>query len=429
MQCRVGYDWRRRSSWPHLQRGPSPLRPQLATPLARRLSAVLVGLLALVPAGATAQVEAPIPGDPSAGRRIFVARGCVRCHSIWGSGGTLGPDFAVVGAGRSLQQLAGLFWNHTPRMIETVRHRGVQWPTLSETELADFISYTYYVKLFDEPGDPALGERWFREKGCSRCHGVREGERRIGPSLRGYARYIAPIMLAQGMWNHGATMRGVQAAQGIPMPTFAGREMADIQAYIRRASDLAERQIVFLEPPDQNLGRELFARKQCVACHGPAGRGTAFGPDLREATQRLRVSEIAGELWNHSARMTAVMRERGIPFPRLDGNEMAHVIAFLYYLRFYEAGGDVEAGELVFFRKGCASCHGRTGRPAIGPDLSASAAVRTSLGLATAMWNHAPAMYDLIEVQGVEWPSFQGDEMRDLTAYLRDLAARRSGSP
>ncbi len=82
---------------------------------------------------------------------MFVERGCVRCHAIWGNGGTLGPDFATLGAAHSMQQLAGLFWNHTPRMIETVRRRGFQWPTLTETELANVLSYLYYVKLFDEP--------------------------------------------------------------------------------------------------------------------------------------------------------------------------------------------------------------------------------------------------------------------------------------
>jgi hypothetical protein len=114
---------------------------------------------------ARAQDGQVIPGDPIEGRRIFVERDCQRCHAVWGNGGTLGPDFAVVGAGRSLQELAGLFWNHTPRMIETVRSRGYRWPTFTEEELADIISYIYYIKLFDEPGDPDLGERWFGDKG------------------------------------------------------------------------------------------------------------------------------------------------------------------------------------------------------------------------------------------------------------------------
>ncbi len=387
-----------------------------------RTLAVFVVCSPMAPPASWAQSPQSFIGDPTAGRRIFVERGCEDCHSIWGNGGTLGPDFALVGAGRSLQQLAGLFWNHTPRMIQTVRQRGVQWPRFTETELADIISYIYYVKLFDEPGDPDLGERWFREKRCVECHAVGGTGASVGPALDDYARYIAPIVLAEGMWNQGPAMQAQQAALGIPMPIFVGRELADIQAYIRRNSTLRERDLVFLEPPDPNAGQQLFASKGCIRCHGAGGGGTRFGPDLHGATQRLQVSEIAGQLWNHSFQMAAAMRARGIAFPQFQGTEMADVIAFLYYLRFHETGGDVRGGELVYVQKGCSNCHAGTGRAAIGPDLARSETVLTLLGLATAMWNHAPGMYDVIQVEEVEWPRFEGDEMRDLSVYLRSLA-------
>lgn len=386
------------------------------------LAASAAGLIGLGAAPGYGQTELEFPGDPVAGRHIFVDRGCVRCHSIWGNGGSLGPDFALVGAGRSLQQLAGMFWNHTPKMIETVSRKGFQWPTFTEEELADIISYIYYVKLFDEPGDPEMGERWFREKRCVECHSVGGRGGHVGPALDKYARYVAPIALAQGMWNKGPTMRAAQAARGVPMPTFVGREIADIQAFIRRNSKLRGRQVVFLEPPDPNKGKRLFTAKQCVRCHGRDGSGTAFGPNLKTATQRLRVAEIAGELWNHSFKMTEAMRRRGITFPRFQGNEMADVIAFLYYLRFYDTGGDPRAGEKVFVRKGCANCHRGDGRPRIGPDLSKSRAALSPLSLATAMWNHAPAMYARSKMEKVEWPRFEDDEMRDLALYLKSLA-------
>jgi cytochrome c2 len=366
--------------------------------------------------------QATFPGNPTAGRQIFLERGCVRCHSIWGNGGTLGPDFAIVGAGRSKQQLAGLFWNHTPRMIETVRRRGVQWPTFTEAELADIISYVYYVKLFDEPGNADLGERWFREKRCLECHSVGGTGGRVGPTLDRYAQYIAPIMLAEGMWNHGPAMQARQSARGVPIPSFVGREMADIQAYIRQASALGARNVMFLPPPNPGNGRQVFATKGCTRCHGPGGRGTAFGPDLRTATVRLRLSEIAGVLWNHSFQMSSAMRARGFAFPQFQGTEMADVIAYLYYLRFNEAGGNARQGARVFERNGCANCHARDARPSIGPDLSRSQAIRTLLGLATAMWNHAPAMFDRAQMERVEWPRFEHDEMRDLAEYLKSLS-------
>jgi cytochrome c2 len=371
---------------------------------------------------AWAQPVALYPGDPTAGRRVFVDRDCARCHAIWGNGGTLGPDFATAGAGRSLLQLAGLFWNHTPGMIETVRSRGFDWPTFTEEELADVISYIYYVKLFDAPGDAESGERWFREKRCVDCHSVGASDDRI--SLDDYAPFIAPIALAQGMWNHGPGMQAELEGMRISMPIFVAREVADIQAYIRRASSLRDRNVELLQPPDPNEGRQLFAAKRCTACHGAAGEGTAFGPELRTATQQLTVSEIAGRLWNHSALMEQAMRTRGVGFPRFDGSEMANLIAFLYYLRFYETEGDVQIGERLYVQKGCAACHGRD-QASVAPALSESEAVLSPLGLAAAMWEHAPSMFDLVEEENREWPRFEGDEMRDLSAYLRALGAEQ----
>lgn len=396
----------------------------VAGPLALLLSAPAGGAL-----GQVDDAGVVFPGNPFEGRRLFVERACYRCHAVWGNGGTLGPDFATAGAGRSLHHLAGTFWNHTPRMIEADRERGLKWPTFTETELADVISYIYYVKLFDPPGDARLGERWFVEKRCVRCHTV--GAATASPGrlpLDEYARYPAPVMLAQGMWNHGLLMRRTQDALGIPTPEFRGREIGDLQAFIRRDSKVPRKDIVLLEPPNPTAGQRLYVAKGCVRCHGERGRGSAFAPDLQEAVQALHVSEIAGELWNHSSRMAAVMTARGVRFPRFAGSEMADIIAFLYYLRFYESDGDVATGERIFARKGCASCHAGVGRPAIGPDLSRSDAAHTLLDLATAMWNHAPAMYDLIRPEKVEWPRFEGDEMSDLSAYLRSLAVP-SGPP
>ena len=393
-------------------------RPRLPLPI----GLALIWGLVISSTALEAQATAALSGNPIVGRKIIAEKGCIRCHSVWGNGGTLGPDFATVGAGKSLQELAGLFWNHTPGMIKTVRQWGIEWPTLTEDQLAAVISYIYYVKLFDEPGDSSAGKRWFEEKRCIRCHTLGDRGGRVGPKLDKYGKYIAPIMLAEGMWNHGPKMQAKQVAKGVPIPSFGGREIADIQAYIRAAARPTSGSVEFLEPPDPVAGRRIYETKNCIKCHGNSGEGTGFGPNLRMAIQQLRVSEIAAKLWNHSFQMSSSMRGRNITFPRFERNEMADVVAFLYYLRFFDTGGDAETGRTVFQNRGCPSCHIGDGGPAIGPDLATSKAVLTPLGLATAMWNHAPAMFDRAQSRQVKWPRFEGDDMLNLSAYLRRTA-------
>jgi len=70
------------------------------------------------------------------------------------------------------------------------------------------------------------------------------------------------------------------------------------------------------------------------------------------------------------------------------------------------------------------TCHAAPTGAVIGPDLAQSQVTKSALGLATAMWNHAPEMFDVTQSQRVEWPRFEGDEMRDLAAYLAALARR-----
>jgi hypothetical protein len=47
------------------------------------------------------------------------------------------------------------------------------------------------------------------------------------------------------------------------------------------------------------------------------------------------------------------------------------------------------------------------------------------------MWNHAPTMEKLVQEKGLQWPKFEGDEMRDLVEYIRSFAResaqRRTG--
>src|SRR5512141_2377652 len=79
----------------------------------------------------------------------------------------------------------------------------------------------------------------------------------------------------------------------------------------------------------------------------------------------------------------------------------------------YFIPGDPKAGMRSFFDKGCSRCHsalGEGGRSA--PDLArAPSGHLSSAELLGAMWNHAPAMWEKMRIEGVAPPTFTAPEL------------------
>jgi hypothetical protein len=72
--------------------------------------------------------------------------------------------------------------------------------------------------------------------------------------------------------------------------------------------------------------------------------------------------------------------------------------------------------------KGCLNCHGLYGeRGKAAGDLTAATAIDTPAGVLSALWNHTFISDPRIERDRTPWPSFRGEEMADLVAYLRSL--------
>lgn len=77
-------------------------------------------------------------------------------------------------------------------------------------------------------------------------------------------------------------------------------------------------------------------------------------------------------------------------------------------------------GEAVFREKGCVNCHSVNGRGGtVGPDLGRKRPDHATIAqLVTAMWNHAPKMWERMRVEKVSYPSLTHEETARLVAYL-----------
>jgi cytochrome c2 len=381
------------------------------------LSILFPLLLAASPVRGEQREAGLLEGDPFRGRTLFVSKLCNQCHSVWGHGGSLGPEIARVVSGKPLAQLTGEFWNHTPRMIDETIEKGYAWPTLQRGEMADLLSYLYYLRLFDDPGEASRGAATMARLRCDSCHSLRgEGGTSAGPLDR-FSAFTSPLPLAQAMWNAGPTMRGSQSGRGMQIPEFSGVEMAHIQAFIHdRGRRTEDHRVRLLPLPDPVAGEKVFREKSCAACHA-SGR---FGaPDLDHTLLRMTGAEISGILWNHSYAMQERMAEASIPFPRFQGNELADLISYLHLLGFKGNAGDPERGAVLFRRNGCGACH--EDQRIDSPDLAQSDAIGDAIALSAAMWNHAPQMHEVMAEQGVSWPKFEEGDLEDIVAFLRRL--------
>jgi cytochrome c2 len=372
-----------------------------------------------------AQVEPmALPANPLAGRQVFLQKRCQTCHAVWGEGGSLGPDLGKEGVWHSVMQLAGVLWNHSPEMIEKMRERRMSRPTINGAEMADLAAFLYFLDYFDAPGNPSRGKLVFSEKGCGKCHAVGSGEAaRVGPALDKYKHLASPLFLARDMWRRGPLMAKKMAEMQVPRPELKGSDLADILSYIQTVSAEGSTDKVYMVPGSPARGQIVFTEKGCNTCHAIRGNGGHVGPDLGTVGLHKSVTEIAGLMWDHEPAMWTRMQETRIRLPEFSDQEISDVIAYLFFLQYFDPPGDVAKGRELYIEKGCVLCHytPRGAEKRLAPDLATSAALRSPVELSSAMWNHAPVMEAQIRERGLPWPRFQDDDVRDLVEYLRSL--------
>ncbi len=374
--------------------------------------------------------EITLPENPLRGRFVFEQKGCASCHSIQGAGGDVGPDLGQNKFYGSFLQLAGTMLNHAPEMLRRMQELDLAYPEFSRSELVELFAYLYYLRYLGEPGDLYRGKILVREKGCLACHAVGGKGGNSGPAFDKLAKYISPLYMAQALWNHGPEMERQIVKMGLKRPRFEKGQIVDLSAYIREASKGTQRERVYMSPGNPTRGKGVFKEKGCLACHALNGEGEDIGPDLRQSDWDHSVTEIAGVMWNHGSEMAVLMDERDIDWPKFTGKEMADLIAYLYFLGFHDEPGDSEKGQMVFSKKGCVNCHGQDARGGeYAPDLSESKGAASPLDMAQIMWNHAPVMEERITEKVMRWPTFTGEEMRDIYAFLRVLSKSDNAEP
>jgi mono/diheme cytochrome c family protein len=182
-------------------------------------------------------------------------------------------------------------------------------------------------------------------------------------------------------------------------------------------------QPLFAPTQDPLAGSRVFGEKGCVKCHAVNGAGGNVGPDLGRLPRPRSFFELGAGMWNHLPRMAERMRQLGIPRPHLDARESGDLIAFLFTVNYFDRPGLSAAGRRLFVTKKCVVCHqvGDVGG-VVGPNLDFLKQYGSPIFVAAALWNHGPAMAEVMQAKKIERPTFKDTELVDLIAYIRSAS-------
>lgn len=371
--------------------------------------------------------QPPLPFAPDwallAGWDVYAKKGCGQCHGVRsGSEGRAAPDLARIQSGTGFFELGAAMWNHLPLMGTKMREMGIERPTLTPLEVSNVLAFIFTAQYSDEQGNARTGERLFTAKRCVQCHSVGGKGGNVGPALDSLKRSNSAVLVAARMWNHGSRMAETMQAKGIERPTFKRNELVDIIAYITTTAKDPGGDSAQIVPGTPERGEQLFRDKQCAACHTIGGKGGKVGPGLGRA-HHISLTQFAGLMWNHGPAMWARMKERGIEVPQLTGQEMADIVAYLYTSHYFDpAAGSSVGGQRLVQTKGCVACHSIGGKGGkVAGDFATSSVVGSPAALVAAMWNNSRAMEDQAQKQGIKLPTLKGQELADMSAYLRSL--------
>jgi mono/diheme cytochrome c family protein len=266
-------------------------------------------------------------------------------------------------------------WNHAPAMWNAMAARGIQTAPMDQQAAGDLFAFFYATRFFEQPGDAGRGKQLFSDLACANCHGITAAKLAAAKPVSQWVLAGDPIAMIEVMWNHAANMRDEMARQKIKWPTLTGQDISDVLVYVRglpagpkiqgmfRTTSATNAQALFMEkgclvchnsagqfavafqPGEMRdmvsyvwaqrylenkgsleRGKKVFAARKCGVCHNDPASGA---PALTSRDRDYSGITMVSVLWGHGPAMLSRMREKQIPWPRFDTQEMSDLIAYL----------------------------------------------------------------------------------------------------
>ena len=252
------------------------------------------------------------PADAARGSRVFEQKRCAECHGVAArnrAGAKPVTEWSSLG---NPIDLAAAMWAHSANMRQAFAERNISWPDLTGQDVSDILIYVRNLPAtrskpvaLTTTATAGGGESLFQSKGCAGCH---TGKLALAPRLHG--RTLSDI--AAAMWSHAPKM-------GANPPALNTSEMSQIVTWL-----WTEQVLGATGNPRQ--GKNVFASKGCVACHGAAG---SDAPNLAGHKGSFSPVSMVSALWQHGPQMLGRMQQKGLAWPRFTTPQMADLIAYI----------------------------------------------------------------------------------------------------
>lgn len=283
--------------------------------------------------------------------------------------------------------------------------------------VVSFVVQSIEAQEIKLPTNPLKGRMVFEEKGCISCHSISGFGGDTAPDLSREHYYGSFLELASIIWNHIPEMNRRYRELKLKRPSFSQNEMLNLIGFLYYLRYLGE-------PGSVSKGRKLLSDKGCIVCHEVAGSGGDKGPDFDQLQQFASPLYMVQAMWNHGPAMQDEMKELGIKYPTLTGQDIVDITSYIQQAAIGNteirmSPGNPVNGEKVFKEKQCLNCHSFSKKDdTIGTDLFTIDLQQSVTEIAGLMWNHSPVMIDYMKSASISWPEFEGKEMADLIAYL-----------
>jgi cytochrome c2 len=263
------------------------------------------------------------------GEMLFREKNCVRCHSVGGKGGSVGPALDEFQGSYAAAFITAELWNRGPKMMRTMAARHIPRPSFEQGDVVDILAFIREKGFYDQPdrsyvttADPVRGREVFEKKGCIHCHSIAGKGGTLAPDLttRGLKGSLSSIL--SHLWNHGSKMWPTMEKEGIAFPQFSPEEMSNLMTYLYFLD--------FRDPPGSAArGKEVFVENRCAVCHLAAfAEGKPIGPDLSNVGP-MGPFKVIAEMWNHSPAIQERMRQRQMRWPLLDKEQLRDLIEYV----------------------------------------------------------------------------------------------------